>query len=95
LTKPTRLELTRAAMFDLRDAAEHLRLAGAVNALAAVRRAMKSTAGAVRHAERLEGNGPPVTRRITKACPRRNLPRPPAETFRVHGPSLRLRPEPA
>ena len=47
-----RREMIRQAIFDLKDAREHLRLAGAPRSLAKVRSALKSAEGAYRHADR-------------------------------------------
>lgn len=66
-----RRAMIQQAIYDLKDAREHLRLAGAINAHAAACRALKSADGALRHARRLEDPTFPPNRRIRKPCPRR------------------------
>ncbi len=61
-----RREEIRLALCDLRDAAERLRLAGCPYARLAVQHAIKSTAGALRHADR---GLPPSSRKVRR--PRR------------------------
>lgn len=93
LGEGVRLRCVRLALYDIRDAQEHLRLAGAIRAHAAVCRARKSIEGALRHAARLDVMGDEdlaAMKRQRRAPKRRTVPEPKYITPRERARLVRL-----